>query len=83
MKPLILDNFPLEERRREAIAGLSEHTASIFLRGYSTLGPWSFRIYWKFLKQYGVGRYPYPTIRGGKNNIPDTWAGPSDSEPAV
>lgn len=82
MKPKQLENFPLEERRREAIAALSEHTTSVFLRGYSTLGPWSFRIYWNFLKQYGVGRYPFPMIRGDKDKPADVWEGPSDSEPA-
>jgi len=45
MKPKTLESFPLEERRREAIAALSEHTTSVFVRGYSTLGLWPFRVY--------------------------------------
>ena len=83
MKPKMLDVFPVEERRREAIAALSEHTASVYLRGYSTLGPWSFRVYWHFLKQYGLGRYPYPVIRGDRNRAVEAWHGPCDSEPVA
>ena len=81
MKPKTIESFPLEERRREAIAALSEHTTSVFLRGYSTLGPWSFRVYWKFLKQYGLGHYPFPTIQGDKEKYADSWQGPCDTEP--
>ena len=83
MKLDIQGSFPIEERRREAIAALSEHTTSVYLRGFSTLGPWSFQVYWKFLKQYGLGHYPYPTIRGDKDSPEDTWLGPSDSNPAA
>ena len=83
MKLNLQDVFPIEERRREAIAALSEHTASVYLRGYSTLGPWSFQVYWKFLKQYGLGHYPYPMIHGDKATPEDAWFGPCDSEPAA
>ena len=83
MKPKILERFPIEERRREAIAALSEHTTSVYLRGVSTLGSSSFQVYWKFLKQYGLGHYPYPIICGKKETQTEAWLGPCDSEPAA
>ena len=83
MKPKMLENFPIEERRREAIAALSEHTTSVYLRGFSTLGPWSFQVYWKFLKQYGLGHSPFPIISGEKKEPAESWLGPCDTEPAA
>ena len=76
-------NFPIDARRREAISALSEHTASVYVLGYSTLGPCSYRLYWQFLKQHGLGHYPFPVIRGGKTEDVEAWLGPSDSEPAA
>lgn len=75
--------FPLEARRREAISALSEHTASVYVLGYSSLGPCSYRVYWQFLKQHGLGGYPYPVIRGGRAEDVEPWLGPCDSEPAA
>ncbi len=76
-------SYPLDTRRREAIAALSEHTASVFVLGRSNLGPWSFRVYWQFLKQHGLGGYPFPMIRGGKGDADEAWISPCDSEPAA
>ena len=86
MKQKALESFPIEERRREAIAALSEHTTSVYLRGFSTLEPGSFQVYWKFLKQYGLGHYPFPIISGNKETKEtqaESWLGPCDSEPAA
>lgn len=83
MKARQASGFPIDARRREAISALSEHTASVYVLGYSTLGPYSYRLYWQFLKQHGLGHYPFPVIRGGKNGDTEHWLGPSDSEPAA
>ena len=74
---------PVDSRRREAIAALSEHTASVYLLGKSNLGTWSFRVYWHFLKQHGLGGYPFPVIRGGKNDQSEVWLAPCDTEPVA